>query len=118
MERELIKKYIGRLVNVKSGGASFNGSELQKAKWKQSRWGYKSLSSRDRHLIKLANMRAAKKRKHDEAVAAGWRPELKRVRAYRFEIGIRNKATSETCFVDLKSARQAHKIAGLILKYL
>ena len=63
-------------------------------------------------------MRAAKARKHEEAVAAGWRPEPKMERAYRFEIGIRNKLTGETCFVDLKSGRQANKIAGLILKYL
>ena len=63
-------------------------------------------------------MRAAKKRKHEEAVAAGWRPAPKMERWFRFEIGIRNKATGETCFVDLKSGRQAHKIAGLVLKYL
>ena len=72
----------------------------------------------ERKLKRLEQMRAAKKRKHDEAVAAGWRPEPRCVRAYRFEIGIRNKLTGETCFVDLKSARQAHKIAGLILKFL
>ena len=71
-----------------------------------------------RQLKKLENMRAAKKRKHDEAVAAGWRPEPKFRKAYLFEIGIRNKATGETCFVDLKSARQAKTIAGLVLKYL
>jgi hypothetical protein len=63
-------------------------------------------------------MRAAKKSKHEDAIAAGWRPEPKFERAYRFEIGIRNKDTGEACFVDLKSGRQAHKIAGLVLKYL
>lgn len=73
---------------------------------------------KERQLLKLANMRAAKERKRQERIADGWTPEPKYVRAYCFEIGIRNKATGETCFVDLKSARQAHKIAGLILKYL
>ena len=69
-------------------------------------------------LLKLANMRAAKERKRQERIAAGWIPEPRMARYHRFEIGIRNKLTGETCFVDLKSARQAHKIAGLILKYL
>lgn len=45
-------------------------------------------------------------------------PDPHFIRAYKFEIGIRNKDTGETFFVDLKSGRQAHKIAGLILKYL
>ena len=71
-----------------------------------------------RQAEKLNRMRAAKKRKREELIADGWRPEPKMERAYRFEIGIRNKATGETCFVDLKSGRQAHKIAGLVLKYL
>jgi hypothetical protein len=73
---------------------------------------------RERQLKKLANMRAAKERKRQERIAAGWTPEPRYVRHYRFEIGFRNKGTGETCFVDLKSARQAHTIAGLVLKYL
>lgn len=44
--------------------------------------------------------------------------EPKLERWYKFEIGIKNKLTGETCFVDLKSARHAHKIAGLVLKYI
>lgn len=73
---------------------------------------------RERMLKKMANWRAAKERKRQERIAAGWTPEPKFVRAYKFQIGIRNNITGETCFVDLKSARQAHKIAGLVLKYL
>ena len=73
---------------------------------------------RVRQLEKLARWRKRKAELRAERIAAGWTPEPKFVRAYPFEIGIRNKQTGETCFVDLKSARQAHKIAGLILKYL
>lgn len=38
-------------------------------------------------------------------------------RAYRFEFGVRDKATGETHFVDLKSVRHAAKALGLILKF-
>ena len=69
-------------------------------------------------LRKMANMRAAKERKRQERIAAGWEPKLKPVRAYRFEFGVRNKATGETHFVDLKSVRHAAKALGLILKFL
>ena len=74
---------------------------------------------RKRQLEKLARWRQRKAEIRQERIAAGLiEREPKLERHYRFEIGIRNKATGETCFVDLKSARQAHKIAGLILKHL
>ena len=62
-------------------------------------------------------MRAAKKRKHDAAVAAGWMPEPKFKRAYPLEFGVRVKATGETHFTDLKSVRHAVKALSLVLKY-
>jgi hypothetical protein len=93
-------------------------TELEKALAKRNQHGLRRLNRRERSLVKCFNMRSAKERRHKEAIAAGWTPEPKFLRAYRFEIGIRNKATGETCFVDLKSARQAKKIASLILKHL
>lgn len=71
----------------------------------------------ERHLRKLANMRAAKRRKHEAAIAAGWRPEPRFVRAYLYEYGIRNVVTGETYWRTLTSARQASKALGLILKF-
>lgn len=62
-------------------------------------------------------MRAAKSRKRQAAIDAGWTPEPKMQRAYRFEFGVRDKATGETHFVDLKSVRHAAKALGLILKF-
>lgn len=38
-------------------------------------------------------------------------------RYYPLQFGVRNKATGETCFVDLKSVRHAAKAIGLLLKY-
>ena len=79
----------------------------------------KRQDKRQRQLDKLARWRKRKAEIRQERIAAGLlEREPKFERWYRFEIGIRNKHTGETCFVDLKSARQAHKIAGLILKYL
>ena len=70
-----------------------------------------------RKCARLATMRAAKERKRQERTADGWRPEPKLVRAYPLEFGVRVKATGETHFVDLKSARHAAKALGLILKF-
>jgi hypothetical protein len=67
---------------------------------------------------KLSNWRAAKARKRQEAIDAGWRPEPKFVRAYPFEFGVRNKQTGETAWHDLKSVRHAAKALGLVLKYI
>lgn len=72
---------------------------------------------RERMLRKMANWRAAKARKRQERMAAGWWPEPKLKRYYPLEFGVRVKATGETHFVDLKSARHAAKALGLILKF-
>ena len=72
---------------------------------------------REAQLRRLATMRSAKERKRQQAIAAGWTPEPKMVRAYRFEFGVRDKLTGETHFTDLKSVRHAAKALGLILKF-
>ena len=72
---------------------------------------------REKQLRRLATMRAAKERKRQEAIAAGWTPEPKMERWHRFEFGVRDKLTGETHFKELKSVRHAAKALGLILKY-
>jgi len=73
---------------------------------------------RVRQLEKLKRWRDAKARIRQERISAGWFPEPKMVRHYPLEFGVRVKATGETHFVDLKSARHAGKALGLILKYI
>jgi hypothetical protein len=70
-----------------------------------------------RRSQRLSVMRAAKARKRIEHIAEGWDPEPKLERWYRFEFGVRDKATGETHFTDLKSVRHAAKAIGLILKH-
>lgn len=73
---------------------------------------------RKRQLRKLANMRASKARIRQERIDAGlYGEDLKLVRWYRFEFGVRDKITGEAYFVDLKSVRHASAALGLILKY-
>ena len=83
---------------------------------------YKSRNKRQdkwqRELDKLARWRAAKKRKREEAIAAGWRPEPKMERAYRFELGVRDSVTGEVAFVPLKSVRDAARRLSLVLKFV
>ena len=67
---------------------------------------------------KLSNWRRRKAEIRQERIVAGWRPEPKFVRAYRFEFGVRDKATGEMSRHDLKSVRHAAKALGLILKYV
>jgi cobalamin biosynthesis Mg chelatase CobN len=62
-------------------------------------------------------MRAAKERKRLARVADGWTPEPQMVRWFPLELGIRDKATGECAWIDLKSARDAAKRIGMILKY-
>ena len=82
---------------------------LRRRKWRQDK--------RLRMLKKMANWRAAKARKRQAAIDAGWRAEPKMERWHRFEFGVRDKTTGEMHFVDLKSVRHAAKALGLILKY-
>ena len=59
-------------------------------------------------------MRAAKERKR---LANPVEREPKMVRWFPLELGIRDKLTGETCWIDLKSARDAVKRITVILKY-
>lgn len=68
-------------------------------------------------MRKLSNMRAAKERKHQAAIAAGWTPEPKMIRYYPLEFGVRNKSTGEMAWTDLKSVRDASKRLGMILRF-
>ena len=73
---------------------------------------------RQRQLEKLARWRQRKAEIRQERIADGLiEREPKMERWYRFELGVRDKTTGETCFVDLKSVRQAAKALGLILKF-
>lgn len=45
-------------------------------------------------------------------------PEPKMLRWHRFEYGVRDRLTGETCFRELVSIRQAAKALSLIVKYL
>ncbi len=69
---------------------------------------------REKILRKLANMRAAKDRKR---LANPVEREPKLVRWYPLQFGVRNKRTGETAWADLRSARDAAKRIGIILKY-
>lgn len=62
-------------------------------------------------------MRAAKARKRRERIAAGWTPEPRMVRAYPLELGVRNKSTGETAWVDLRSVRDAARRLRVVLKF-
>ena len=72
---------------------------------------------RQRQLARLANMRAAKARKREQAILDGWNQEPKMVRAYRLEFGVRDKLTGETAWADFKSVRDAARRLGVVLKY-
>ena len=76
-------------------------------------------AKKEKHLRKMANMRAAKARKRQQLVDAGLlEREPKMERWHRFQFGVRDKVTGETHFVDLKSVRHASKALGLVLKYV
>jgi hypothetical protein len=73
---------------------------------------------RERMLRKLANMRAAKARRRQERIAAGLlerEPKLKRW--FPLEFGVRDKATGEMVWMDLRSVRDAARRLGVVLKF-
>lgn len=69
-----------------------------------------------RRLAVLARMRAAKERKRRERVAAGFGPEPKMQRVFPLEIGFRDKRSGEVAWTDLRSVRQAMRLASRMLK--
>jgi hypothetical protein len=72
----------------------------------------RELSERGR---RMANARWKRWRAN---VASRPEPEPRMKRWHRFEYGVRDRLTGETCFRPLVSGRQASKALGLILKYL
>ena len=68
-------------------------------------------------LRKMENFRAAKARKRQERIAAGWEPEPRMTPFHRFEFGVRDKITGEVGWHDLVSVRHAGKALGLILRH-
>jgi hypothetical protein len=62
---------------------------------------------RQQVMRKMAAMRAAKERKRQERIAAGGTPEPRMERWYPMELGLRDKATGETAWVDFRSLRDA-----------
>ena len=65
----------------------------------------------------MANMRAAKARKHAQAVADGWEPEPEMVRLPRFEFAIREYGHGEAHWIPLKSARDLMRRVSVINKH-
>lgn len=68
-------------------------------------------------LAKMANWRAAKARKRQARIAAGWTPEPKMVRWFPLELGVRDKRTGETAWIDLRSVRDASRRLSAILHH-
>lgn len=67
----------------------------------------------ERMLRKMAAMRAAKKRKR----LAGPPPEPKLVRWHPLELGLRDKRTGETAWVDFVSVRDAARRLAVVQKF-
>jgi len=71
----------------------------------------------DKYLRKcerMAKMRAAKERKR-LANPVEREPEL--VRYYPLQLGVRNKRTGETAWIDFKSVRDAARRLSVVAKY-
>lgn len=80
---------------------------------RRNRWQDK----RERQLKRLSNMRQAKARLRQERVAAGLlERELKFVRYYPLELGVRDKRTGEVAWTDLRSVRDTAKRISTVLK--
>lgn len=62
----------------------------------------------------MYQMRAAKERKR---LANPVEREPKMIRWYPLELGVRNKVTQETAWIDLKSVRDATRRLSVILKF-
>ena len=64
----------------------------------------------------LARMRAAKARKRLALASAGFGPEPKLRRAFPLEIGFRDSRSGESAWVELRSVRQAIRLATRMLR--
>lgn len=75
---------------------------------------------RDRVLRKMATMRAAKKRKHDAAIAAGWTPEPppgKVVRHPNLSWAMRDDLSGDVVWMEFISVRDMARRAGMVARY-
>lgn len=79
-----------------------------------SKYRRRRQDKRLRKSQRLAAMRQAKARKRLENPPEH---EPKFLPWYPLELGIRDKATGETCWIDLKSCRDAAKRIAVILKF-
>ena len=62
-------------------------------------------------------MRAAKTRKRQEAIDAGWTPEPKMERTYNLSIGLRDERTGVVAWTPFKSVRDAARRLGVVRRY-
>ena len=69
---------------------------------------------REKVLRKMSAMRAAKERKR---LANPPEHEPKMERWFPIELGVRDKLTGETAWVDLRSVRDAVKRLGVVIKF-
>lgn len=70
---------------------------------------------RERFLRKMENMRAAKERKR--LLGPPPEPEPKMERWFPLELGVRDKQTGETAWIDLRSTRDAKRRLRIVLKF-
>jgi len=68
-------------------------------------------------LRKMSNMRAAKARKHEQAIADGWEPEPKMVRAFPLELGVRDTRNGDVAWVPFRSVRDAARRLTMVQKH-
>lgn len=73
-----------------------------------------------RQCERLAKMRAAKQRKHDVAIAAGWTPEPppgRIVRHPNLSWAMRDDLSGEVVWMEFKSVRDMAKRAGMVARF-
>ncbi len=79
--------------------------------------GYRKLR-REKLLERSRKGVAARERKRQERIVAGWEPEPNLTRYYPLELGVRDKRTCEVAWIDLRSVRDASKRLRVVLKFL
>ena len=70
---------------------------------------------RERVLRKMANMRAAKERKRLASTPPQREPKL--IRYYPLQLGVRDKQTGDTAWVDFRSVRDAMRRLTVVQRY-
>ena len=75
---------------------------------------------REKRLRQLAQMRAAKERKRQAAIAEGWTAEPKPgpiVRHPHLSWAVRDELSCEVCWLEMLSARDVYRRVSVLLKY-